>query len=689
MQYVRGFTVTLLLAVLLPLHALAGIQYGHWTLERARLEPPEEPKKHDIQWYNERTWAGRENDSGAVHVLGNGRLCVYEQGPDIIQVFGPPYSATTIGRIELEGEGLSCFSRRIQGTGIWKHEIVRDGKLIATLADFVEPWIDCFSRVIYAAETVTFVFSPEPDLRLANYSRANQIENFSLLIETPIGKPLVPFGRYPLPFAIFNQLTLEGEAKATRSEKGVRVVCAPGCSILRVGGGLDCFDVGAEHPDWIDVFRLSCSDSLERSLLYTTHSWNMFARQGRDFATELPPDVPMRERLVEVLDSVAVLIKAQQAKEGGVLAGYPYHLGYVRDQYGTHRGLVALGHEEMSRDILQFYFDVFERGGMIRNAQAFGMPGVYHVHENDDVEITGYITLQAFDYFEQSGDAEFLTEIFPMLEWAFEAQRKHLVKGMLPFNGDETYVAGGILPRSALNDGSAEATMLFIESGAKLIDFAEAHTRWSAERAAEAREVVAEVRRRYRDNFWRDGRLITNNPARATVAKMPKTRHGVCERCTTVHDTLRTPNGRYVCVECLDEEPLPPVTPEIYTLQSVSLTPLYFNSTLFDKEEMRPLVEEIMTRYEATGELPSRPDGKVSVGYDYGLLLYALTELGDPRARDLYIKTLELADETGAWAEYYTGHVPAGTRCRPWESAINVEALLHWVDTEYEEERGE
>jgi hypothetical protein len=61
-------------------------------------------------------------------------------------------------------------------------------------------------------------------------------------------------------------------------------------------------------------------------------------------------------------------------------------------------------------------------------------------------------------------------------------------------------------------------------------------------------------------------------------------------------------------------------------------------------------------------------------------LLYALTELNCPMARALYEKTLELADSTGAWAEYYRDHKPAGTRCRPWESAINVEALLHWVE---------
>ena len=52
-------------------------------------------------------------------------------------------------------------------------------------------------------------------------------------------------------------------------------------------------------------------------------------------------------------------------------------------------------------------------------------------------------------------------------------------------------------------------------------------------------------------------------------------------------------------------------------------------------------------------------------------------------AREFYIKVLELADDTGSWAEYYRNHQPYNTRCRPWESAINVEAILHWIEKEY------
>jgi hypothetical protein len=637
---------------------------------------PSEQMLSGVRWSRNRVWNGRKEDSGAVHCLGNGRLCVYEQGPDIIQFFGPPYSTTTVGEITLKGDGISCISKRAWGTAVWQHDLVAAEKRLAVMTDLVAANLPCFVREIQADETITFVLNPESDLRIAAYitdAMKTQRAAGGMLLETPIGKPLVPFGRYPLPFAVFNQIAWKGNITLEQHGDAMHLVVDPGVSTLYLSGG-------PSLDECISNMEQSITQPVASLLNDTLSLWNTFTAQGKDFEFTLPKETPMRDRLIEVLDDVAVMIKAQQAAEGGVLAGYPYHLGYVRDQYGTHRGLVALGHDEMSRDILRFYFNIFEKGGMIRNAQAFDIPGVYHVHENDDVEITGYIMLQAFDYLQRSGDTEFILEIMPMLEWAFQVQQPHLVGNMLPFNGDETYVAGGILPRSALNDGSAEATLLFIESGNLLVDFVEKQGLWDTVRIEQSRKLIDVVKNNFHENFWQDNALITNNPKRTTLAAMPDSRHGVCESCITVQWTRRTANNRYVCVSCLNKDPLPAVDPTLYLLQSVSLTPLYFHAATIGKEELRGQVASIFAEYKRTGRLPSRPDGEVSVGYDYGLLLYAMTEIGHPEARVLFEKTLELADETGAWAEYYRDHKPTGTRCRPWESAINVEALLHWIE---------
>lgn len=629
-----------------------------------------------------RAWSAGETN-GSVHCLGNGKLCVYEQGPEILQVFGPGYSTTTIGGLAITSTTATCVSRRVPGAAIWEHRIAENGVEVALLTDFVDSEFPCFVRQVQADAPVTFRYHAEKDLRLttqagATFGKAPAAG--SLLVETPIGRPSVPFGNYPIPFAFFHQFAWQGEVTVSYDEakREVAFVFAPGASTLLISGGPG-LEACLEHMD------AALNADLGQRLEQTRAAWAAFTARGRDFAKDLPADLPQRDRLVQVLDDNAVLVKAQQAVEGGILAGYPYHLGYVRDQYGTSRGLAALGHLEMCRDILDFYFRVFSQFGAIHNAQAFGIPGLFHVHENDEVEITGYITLQAFDYAARSGDQDFLKRIFPLLDWAFTVQERNLVQDMLPFNGDETYVAGGILPRTALNDGSAEATMLFIDTGEQLSSYAETQKLWSPERIQQAREVLRKTKAAFRANFWKEGRIITNNPARAAVREaLPKTRHGVCESCVTVQWTLRTGNGRYECIPCLQGKPsLPKAAPTTYTLQSVSLTPLYFHSPLFQREELRPQVDAILQAYQATGKLPSRPDSDVSVGYDYGLVLYALTELGDPRAKELYEKTLALADDTGAWAEYYRDHQPRNTRCRPWEGAINIEALLHWVEKTY------
>jgi hypothetical protein len=79
--------------------------------------------------------------------------------------------------------------------------------------------------------------------------------------------------------------------------------------------------------------------------------------------------------------------------------------------------------------------------------------------------------------------------------------------------------------------------------------------------------------------------------------------------------------------------------------------------------------------------LPSSPDSNKTVGYDYGLLLYALKDdMGRIKNMSAYNTLLETAlalrDTTGAWVEYYENGKPRSTKCRPWESAVNIAGIL-------------
>ena len=61
-----------------------------------------------------------------------------------------------------------------------------------------------------------------------------------------------------------------------------------------------------------------------------------------------------------------------------------------------------------------------------------------------------------------TGDQDFFITLIPHLLWALQAQLPLLHNGMLPFNGDETCIAGGIQPRGCISCGALEATCLFV-----------------------------------------------------------------------------------------------------------------------------------------------------------------------------------------------------------------------------------
>jgi hypothetical protein len=621
-----------------------------------------------------RHWAGAANDDGSVHCLGNGKLCVYECGPDIIQIFGPPYSTASVMTLAVKpGPAIECDSVREPGTAIWMHNL----RGLGTMQDFTDskgPW---FVRVAELSAPVSFVLAADADVVPVVNGKLYDGLYAGLLLTSPSGKPL--YGHYPMPYSVNYQFAATGPVEITPLPEPNRweIKLGPGRSVLYLVGG----------PHWPDTRQNTAEalatpvpEILERARI----SWQDFTKRRKDFAALIPEPVPEREALLRAIDDVAVTIKTQEAAGGGILAGYPYHLLYVRDQYGTARCLLRLGYYDEAKAILARDWAIWQRHHTLHNAQAVDVDGVFHVHENDAVEITGYLIIQALDYAAASGDEAFPKEILPLLEWAWDSQQKHLVRDMLPFNGDETYVAGGILPRNTLNDGSAEATMLFITGGERLLAFVEKNGLWPADRIAKEREVLERVRGKYAENFLVDGRYITNNPARKQGLDLPKFRHGVCESCNAFGWTEKNPHDRYVCPTCAATKDFPAAEDVVYALQSVALMPPYVGSSVVPQEVIVQTAERIVGDFKATGKLPSRPDGNVAVGYDFGLLLYTLSRLKHPEAQTIYDRMMSVVDQTGVWVEYYVDYQPKSTRCRPWESAINLEAALEHVFRKYE-----
>ena len=619
-----------------------------------------------------------------IHAIGNGGLCVYGQGADILQLFGPPYSSPGFFTMNLQGDYRVDLQREPR-TAVWHSLITDDGAEVARQTDFVTVGSDGFVRRIHAQRPFSYRIAVRMEDRYAPYEElitvredmsAAELKNANRRYRIGIA-PGVPFySSYKAPSGYLYEVFTTGSATlvpGTGGDKSWVLNVTPGDGALYVVAGTNERRLAENSA----AIASASPESLQKA---SAKSWKKYtAKQHRFKASNLSAD--RRDEFFRAVDDIGVLIKSQQGREGGVLAGIVYHMGYVRDQYGVSRALLALGHSDEARAILDFYYNIWKDYGYIQNAQAIGYPGIFHRHENDETEITGYLVVQAFDYFRKTNDAAFLERILPMLEWATQAQQRNLIDGMLPFNGDETYIAGGVVPRKVMYHGSAEATLLFIEGSSRLLDFVRTRSLWNEDRIAALERDVRQCSDRYRDNFYRDGKLFINNPQREAKVSYPATRPGVClhpDHFDYFTETYHFKGCLYFCEDCMRKDnsrvELPPV--ERFSIPSAYLFPIYINAQLLSDSEKRALLDEVVALYRKTGRISSQDR---ILGYDFGMFLYALADCGDPLAAEVYDRMMALRDDSGAWVEYYVDGQPSGCRGRPWESGINIEAAIKYA----------
>lgn len=612
----------------------------------------------------------------ALHCLGNGQYCVYQNRADIKSLFGPTYSSPSYLQLNLSDNNIVVESSRFSGAAIWKHTLSLNGDKIAEITDFVDSELPVLVRKIvsYKKFTLNLAILNSPKIVvLDNSSEFSSQPGCALMVHKDRGLPI--FGEYEHPYEQFHQILVQNAAKISKTSltEDYNIEIGLGESEIYFIGG----------PFYQECYENSKNiQSLDYQKLFnrTLKSWKDFTSRRHDFNKLISDKNKNKQQILEQIDNVAVLLKTQQSSEGAVIAGDFYHLAYVRDQYGVSRGFLAMGYYEEAKKILDFYWQIWQKFGLLHNAQAIGVPGVFHIHENDEVEQTGYLIIQAFDYLNKTNDKNFIKTIFPMLEWAWNVQKKNLVKGMLPFNGDETYVAGGILPRTALNDGSSESTLLFIQSGELLLPFIEKNKLWKKANVQSDKKLVQTISGQYIENFVHGGQIIANNPLRMSIEEMPDFRHGVCAGWHGVVYTKKDKNGNYLCPKCSKEKrEYPPFERKSVFIPSIALTPYYIGSKLISDQILQQNIDIIRNNYLNSGQISSRKGEKKVIGYEYGFFLYALAVLQDPIADKVFEDTMAAVDESGAWVEYYNDGKPMGCRYRPWESGINIEAIIKYA----------
>jgi hypothetical protein len=617
-----------------------------------------------------------------IHAIGDGKILLYGKQSDIFQFLGPPYSSPSWLQMNYIGSD-SVRSVRRKGTAIWDHYITRDDRQICTMTDWIDTPSESFNRHFNSTDTVSYNLDITPFIFYMEYSKmfhctpADESENIpQSTAYTATLEPGVPFHFvYTSPRGYTYRIVVSGSARLEafdNDNKHLKLTILPGASQLSVISGPTEADIEKN-------IKMLIKRPWNKQIKQDEARWKRFTKPLKRFNDS---DYP--KEVVDAIDDIAVLLKSQQSEQGVLMGGYYWHMGYIRDQFGGIHGLMAMGLYDESKKALQYFYNVFRENGLIHNAQSIGFPKIFHIHENDQVEITGDITLQAFQYYEKTGDKALLKEIFPLLDWCTKVQMDNLIDGMLPFNGDETYIAGGVLDRKVMYDGSAEATLTFIEGTTKLLDFAKREKLWDDKTIERITNAVNDAKARYRSNFFINGIYYANNPNRAKKAIYPLHRSGVClhpNHGGYFRHLTHFKGSLYFCDSCmkLDNSQVKVPEPELYNIPSVGLLPIYINSSIFTDSEKRGFLNAITDRYQKTGRIAEQ---NRIMGHDYGMLLSALVRYNHPLKDEIFRRMMNLRDDTGSWSEYFNdGSTPFGSMAHVWSAGTNIEAAIMYIQS--------
>ena len=606
----------------------------------------------------------------ALHFLGNGRVAMAGDGADIVQLFAPCYSLPSVLTLRLTDPTVSTQSYRIGGSAGYLTKLTRNGNPVGEITDYTHPTLPVFIRRLTLTAPLTFALdSPFPKTNTdAVYGGCAK----SYLFEIPDGT--VVFSKSKTDKETYCQLLLSSNCEI---EEGSITFPAGQSHLIFVGG--DYGELGtASFAGCMTLSESMLTADLKEIYTDFLAHWGEIFNSIKVDPVALSP-VPSADELIE---SVAAALITQTSAEGGVIAGAFYHLAYGRDMYGVFRGYMALGLHAYARRMVTYMCDTYREKGFMPNASGMGM-SCSHRHENDEVEQTGYYLLELLDYADRTGDVEFLRDRMDYASYLLTAQEKHLKGGTIPFNGDETYIAGGLFPRSGIDHGSMEATALYVGSATRLLDACERYGLMPPAEIAAHRVKVAEARDRFTENFTDGDTVYINDPRRAEIGDAPTYRHGVCHRCNLMTNLLRAPEGGYLCPDCYGKAPAP-VTSTRYSTDCALWMAVFAGCTLLPASTLKAALARSVKSIRNSGYGATNPAN--TVGYEYGVILYTLARLlpaADlPAYRDLLDELLADRVEGAVWTEYYRNGSPSPASCpyRPWESAINLCGILAYLE---------
>ncbi len=604
-----------------------------------------------------------------LHFIGNGRVAMGGEGADIVQLFAPCYSVPGVMTLKLIEENITIQSYRIRGSAGYFTTLTdtKNETSVGSLLDYTHPHAPVFIRKVSLGRPMTFAFASP--FGVTDTTAVFGGEMTARLFEIPDGIPV--FSKSKTDKEIYCQLLL---SPACQVGEGTVTFPAGESYLIFVGGHPG--DHGTQSfENCMKLSEVMVSADPEKIFKDCLRHWEEIFQSMKVDPRALS-SLPDGE---ELLEAVTAALVTQTSVEGGVIAGAFYHLAYGRDMYGVFRAYMALGLHDYARRMVAYMADTYEKKGYMPNASGMGMP-CSHRHENDNAEQTGYYLLELVEYVSATGDVQFLRDRLAYGIYLLEAQEKELAGGMIPFNGDETYIAGGILPRGAIDHGSMEATALYITSTVRFLDLVETYGLLDASYVTIHRHLAETAQKSFVSHFTEGDVIYVNQPSRLAYADLPDHRHGVCHACMWMTNLLRTPEGGYLCPKCYGKSPAP-VDRNRYSLDCALWMSVFAGCDLLPEPLIQAALDRTVARLRDSGFGETDPNN--AVGYELGVLLYTLAAYRPAEAeayRDILDALLEDRVQGSVWTEYYRNGKPSLASCpyRPWESGINLVGILKY-----------
>lgn len=357
-------------------------------------------------------------------------------------------------------------------------------------------------------------------------------------------------------------------------------------------------------------------------------------------------------RLDNLFESTLALIKTQQdANSGAISPMAKYSRTWCRDGFGPVRLLLASGKFEEVRRFLAYY-DYATRLEGFRNSYRLDIDVSKAPEKVDWDSMTpqqgddpNLLILQFYHYYKAANDKDFIKKHYGFLRRNLTGQ-KH-ADYRLPFHGDETF-----------------QVFLMMAEGSPMKDFYTADTGFEYVAAARALSEMAAAIGEEADSI--------DFAARAEK----------CREKTEEYYWNGEP-GYYIPYVKKDT-----LKPSISPFANINLRPLWIDyAPPGDHNQRRNVFNTAKKLMNRRGTMKSHARSANYTGMVPGLLLYSLKVVGAMKRADLaYDGMMNRAlSPTGEFAEAYDkkdrwiNYGSAPTVLRPWESAINAEAVLYYI----------